>query len=70
MNEIRNQLLYILKIAQTTEDKEIYTELLLERYEIDIKRRLKEIEYEKQELEENLETLEFVRKKIGIKEEE
>ena len=48
MNEIRNQLLYILKIAQTTEDKEIYTELLLERYEIDIKRRLKEIEYEKQ----------------------
>ena len=70
MNEIRNQLLYILKIAQTTEDKEIYTELLLERYEIDIKRRLKEIEYEKQELEENLETLEFVRKKIGIKKEE
>lgn len=70
MNEIRNQLLYILKIAQTTEDKEMYTELLLERYEIDIKRRLKEIEYEKQELEENLETLEFVRKKIGIKEEE
>lgn len=70
MNEIRNQLLYILKITQTTEDKELYTELLLERYEIDIKRRLKEIEYEKQELEENLETLEFVRKKIGIKEEE
>lgn len=69
MNEIRNQLLYILKIAQTTEDKEMYTEFLLERYEIDIKRRLKEIEYEKQELEENLETLEFVRKKIGIKEE-
>ena len=68
MNEIRNQLLYILKIAQTTEDKEMYTEFLLERYEIDIKRRLKEIEYEKQELEENLETLEFVRKKIGIKE--
>lgn len=47
----------------------MYTEILLERYEIDIKRRLKEIEYEKQELEENLETLEFVRKKIGIKEE-
>lgn len=70
MNEIRNQLLYILKIAQTKEDKELYTELLLERYEIDIKRRLKEIEYEKQELEDNLETLEFVRKKIGIKEEE
>ena len=69
MNEIRNQLLYILKIAQTTEDKEMYTEFLLERYEIDIKRRLKEIEYEKQELEENLEKLEFVRKKIGIKEE-
>ena len=70
MNETRNQLLYILKIAQTKEDKELYTELLLERYEIDIKRRLKEIEYEKQELEDNLETLEFVRKKLGIKEEE
>lgn len=70
MNETRNQLLYILKIVQTKEDKELYTELLLERYEIDIKRRLKEIEYEKQELEDNLETLEFVRKKLGIKEEE
>ena len=70
MNETRNQLLYILKIAQTTEDKELYTELLLERYEIDIKRRLKEIEYEKQDLEDNLETLAFVRKKLGIKEEE
>ena len=68
MNEIRNQLLYILKITQTTEDKELYTELLLERYEIDIKRRLKEIEYEKQELEDNLETLAFVRNKLGIKE--
>lgn len=69
MNETRNQLLYILKLTQTTEDKELYTELLLERYEIDIKRRLKEIEYEKQELEDNLETLAFVRKKLGIEEE-
>lgn len=69
MNERRNQLLYILKLSQTDEDKELYTELLLERFDSDIKRRLKDLEYEKKELEENLETLAYVRSKLGIKEE-
>ena len=43
-------------------------EFILERFEYDIKGQLKDIEYKKQELEGNLETLEFVRKELGLNE--
>ena len=40
-NEIRNELLNILTLTKTN-DKEFYTEFLLERFEIDINRQLAE----------------------------
>lgn len=68
MNEIRNELLTILNLIKNGEDdRQFYIKLLLERFEYDIKDQLKNLEYKKQELEGNLQTLEYVRKEIGIK---
>lgn len=73
MNEIRNELLYILSIMNcditTEEGKEnqlLNVEQLLERFEYDIKDQLKEIKYKQEELEANLKTLQYVREKLGI----
>ena len=69
MNEIRNELLNLLHYAKTDDpsDKSMRLDFLLERFEIDIKRQLEDIEYKKKQLEDNLETLEYVRKELGIK---
>lgn len=67
MNEIRNELLGILKLMQTTDNVDIYLSTLLDRFEYDIKDKLEDIENEKQELERNLETLKYVRKELKYK---
>lgn len=68
-NEIRNELLLIKDLVKgaTDEDKKFQLEWLLDRFEYDIKTQLKDIEYKKQELKNNLETLEYVRKELGVK---
>ena len=68
MNEIRNELLLILQISKekNEKDKILRTEWLLERFEDDIKKQLKDIEYKKKELENNLKTLEYVKKELGV----
>ncbi len=75
MNEIRNELLTILsmmkrdtKTEDGKENQEIDLYQLLERFEYDIKDQLKDIEYKKEQLENNLETLKYVRKELGINE--
>lgn len=66
MNEIRNELLMILQMEKQTDDKErkLRAEWLLERFENDIKDQLKEIDYKKQQLEDNLEVLNYVREEL------
>ena len=75
MNEIRNELLEILRMMRTDtsseigkENQQLYLSMLLERFEYDIKDQLKDIQYKEQELLDNLKTLEFVRKELGINE--
>jgi len=69
MNEIRNELLLILDCAKATneQDKNFKLDWLLERFESDIKSQLCDLKYKQEQLENNLETLEYVRKEIGIK---
>ena len=72
MNEIRNELLLIrsMMIRCDSEegkyDRQLDLERLLERFEYDIKDQLKDVQYKEQELLDNLKTLEFVRKELGI----
>lgn len=70
MNEIRNELLLILQTAQETNehDKQFRLEWLLERFECDIKKQLEDIRYKEKELTSNLETLNYVREQLNIKE--
>lgn len=69
MNEIRNELLTILNLTKNDEDdRQFYTKLLLERFEYDIKRQLEDIKSKEKELISNLETLNYVRKELNIKE--
>lgn len=66
MNEIRNELLMILQMEKQTdsEERKLRLEWLLERFENDIKDQLKEIEYKKEQLDNNLEVLEYVRNEL------
>jgi hypothetical protein len=68
MSEIRNELLRILTInkAKTQEDRKLYTTWLLESFENDIKKQLKDLKTKQIELEENLETLNYVKKQLEI----
>lgn len=61
--EIRNELLGILSLMKN-EDKDFRVSMLLERFEIDIKRQLEDLEHQKRTLEDNLKTLDYVRKEI------
>ena len=66
MNEIRNELLGLLSYVNSKEeDKKIMLDMVLDRFEYDIKDQLKDIEYKKQELENNLKTLEYVRNELS-----
>ncbi len=65
INEIRNELLIIRSLQLgKEEDKKIYLEQLLDRFQYDIERQLEDLKYKEKELKENLETLEYVRKEI------
>lgn len=68
MNEMRNELLMIMQIEkeENAKDKKLRVKWLLERFEDDIKTQLKDIEYKKEQLESNLETLEYIRKELGV----
>lgn len=73
MNEIRNELLLILQIMKRNtndenekEQQECDLYQLLQRFEYDIKDKLRHLEYEKEDLENNLKTLEYVRKELGV----
>ncbi len=64
-NEIRNELLGLLSYVKSKdEDKDIQLDILLDRFEIDIKRKLEDLEYEKRELKDNLRTLEYVKEQL------
>ena len=64
-NEIRNELLHLLHYVNGKEEnKEFNLKCLLERFEIDIKDKLEDLEYEKQQLEHNLEMVNYVRNEI------
>ena len=71
MNEIRNELLTILSLIKNGEkDKEYNINYLLERFEYDIKGQLDETKRKEKELQENLQTLEFVKKELSKTKEE
>lgn len=69
MNEIRNELILIenLMKAKDDENKKFQLEWLLDRFENDITTQLKDIEYKKKDLENNLNLLEYIRKELGVK---
>jgi len=69
MNEIRNELLTIMhmELIKNKEDRQLQLSMLLERFEIDIKRQLEDIQYKEKELLDNLETLKYVREKLEVK---
>ena len=68
--EIRNELLLILEMQQskTKEDKELKLNWLLERFENDIKTRLRDLQSKQEQLENDLAVLEYVREEIKKKE--
>jgi hypothetical protein len=66
INGIRNELLTILCLLNKTteEDKKRVIEELLDRFEYDIRNQLEDTKRKEKELEDNLETLEYVRNEI------
>lgn len=71
VNERRNQLLetmYMYKSMKNNDNIEFNLKCLLESFERDIDKQLKDSEYQKNELESNKEVLAFVRKELGINE--
>lgn len=62
MNEIRNELLYIDLIMnkENKEEKESYFIMLLERFYYDIEEQLQDINYKKEQLEQNKELLKHI----------
>jgi len=69
MNEIRNELLTILSLIKNGEkDKNYNLNYLLERFEYDIKDQLEETQRKEQELLDNLGTLQYVKKELGMEE--
>ena len=72
-NEIRNELLCILAMMKRNtndenekDQQECDLHQLLQRFEYDIKDKLRRLQYEKEDLENNLKTLEYVRKELGV----
>lgn len=72
MDEIRNQLIYIDRIYRKDNDKNntdrsLDYSLLLERFKIDIERRIEDLEHERKRLEENKKLLEEITKRNNLK---
>ena len=70
MNEIRNELLLLLNVEleENEKEKQFRLEWLLDTFENDIKSQLKDLRNKQKDLESNLETLEYVRQHLNIKE--
>lgn len=68
-NEIRNELLTIMYMAKEGVKKENETRLdyLLERFEYDLERQLKDKQNEIIEIQNNIDLLAYVRKELNIK---
>lgn len=68
MNEIRNELLYIDLIMnkENKEEKESYFIMLLERFYYDIEEQLKDIDYKREQLEQNKELLKHIIKENNL----
>lgn len=67
MDEIRNQLLLIRSLKKSiekNEDIDFYLMQLLERFEIDIKRKKEDLQHELEKVENNIEVLEIVKKEV------
>ena len=67
MEEIRNELINIdilNKKMKKKEDTKFYFELLLERFEIDLKRKKQDLEHELEQIKDNLILLEQVKENI------
>ena len=66
INETRNELLTILYLikADNNKEKEYQLTYLLERFENDINRQLKDLKSKEEELESNLATLNYVREQL------
>ena len=64
ISEIRNELLCILALLQDDKDKDFKANMLLERFEYDIKRQLEDLECKKNELKNNLELLNYVKEEL------
>ncbi len=71
MDEIRNELIAIrnLKMNKDETQNELYYDLLLERFEIGLKRKKEDLENELKHVNDNLELLELVKNQIkeGVK---
>ena len=67
MDGIRDELLLILKYVKG-DNKKIWLSHLLDRFRIDIERKLEDIEYQRKQLLDNLETLKYVKKEIESEE--
>ena len=68
-NEIRNELLSIMYyVIGKEENKEYNLRTIFDSYERDIERQLKDLEYKKRELENNLDLLHYVKEEIKKKE--
>lgn len=68
MNEIRNELLYIDLIMnkENKEEKDSYFIMLLERFYYDIEEQLKDIDYKREQLEQNKELLKHIIKENNL----
>ena len=66
MDEIRNELICIrnLKKNKDQSQNELYYDLLLERFEIGLKRKKEDLENELKHVNENMELLEIIKKEI------
>ena len=67
MNEIRNELIHIRNLKKKIEKGEnltLYFDLLLERFEIDLKRQKEEKENELKYINENLELLKIIKSEV------
>lgn len=68
MNEIRNELLYVDLIMNkdNKEEKESYFIMLLERFYYDIEEQLQDIDYKKEQLQQNKELLKHIIKENNL----
>ena len=66
-NGIRNELLQLLSLVKDEDNKDFQLSMLLERFENDIKSQLSEVNFKKEQLEDNLKTLNYVKEQLGVK---